>query len=82
MCHAPLLVRGSNKVQQDSPVRMGKARPALPEGQVLLNPARQSVSAGSRFGWPVRSKVLMCTSGSSLRSRDETATHARLLRVC
>jgi len=39
MWHVALLVRGSNKVQQDSPVHLGKTGPDLAKGQVLLTPS-------------------------------------------
>src|ERR1700734_2361552 len=78
MCHAPLLVRGSNKEQQDSPVLTGKARPALPKGQVPLNPSRQSVSEEPHFRGAARATVSRGTSRSFLRSSDETCTRARL----
>jgi hypothetical protein len=41
MCRLTLLVRGSNKVQQGSPVHPGNLEPALIKGQVLLMLFRQ-----------------------------------------
>jgi hypothetical protein len=44
LCHVALLVRGSNKVQQDSPVHSGKTLPDLAKGQVPLSLFCQLVS--------------------------------------
>jgi hypothetical protein len=54
MCHAALLVRGSNKVQLDSPVHTGKVEPDLAKGQVLLNLCRQAVCEKSQVGRSMR----------------------------
>ena len=79
MCHVALLVRGSNKVQQDSPVHLGKAVPDLPEGQVLLSPSRQLVSEESQLSGLVRANMLEMDISGILRRADETCSHARLL---
>jgi hypothetical protein len=50
LCHVALLVRGSNKVQQYSPVRSGNTPPDLAKGQVPLRLFCQLVSEGSQFG--------------------------------
>jgi hypothetical protein len=34
LCHVALLVRGSNKVQRNSPVQLGETLPDLPKVQV------------------------------------------------
>lgn len=77
--HVALLVRGSNKVQQDSPVHLGKTGPGLAEGQVLLIPSLQPVSEETQFAARAHRNARDRYRGWFLRRTDETLTHARLL---